>query len=124
MIFDRLDPNDISLLYYTFVDISLLQCRRNLTHTPKHKKYIPHFRVQFGVMSSNINNARQCVKNHGGLTYSGSVTDGETVSVQRRLLPSHSLMELQRRLVSDHLMHQSNNLLMSALWRSFNICSR
>lgn len=51
---------------------------KNLTHIPKHKKYAqihPSFCVQFGVMSSNINNASQCVKNHGGLTYSSSVTD-------------------------------------------------
>lgn len=125
-------PNDISLLYYTFGNISLLQCRKKpdpqtQTHTHKkklHTKIHSSFCVQFGVMSSNINNARQCVKNHGGLTYSSSLTDSETVSVQRRQLPSHSLMEFQRRLVSDHLMHQSNNLLMSVLWRSFNICSR
>lgn len=108
-----------------FILHSQLQRGKNDQHTQTQKIHSlhPSFGVQFGVMSSNINTGSQCVKNHVGLTQSRAVTGSGTETVQRKQLPSRSMTKLQRRLLSHHLMHQSNNLLMSVLWRSFNICS-
>ncbi len=110
------------MFYHSCEDIRLKQCMKYMTHTVKHKKYthyIPHFVSSLG-LCHQILITPVSVK----ITVALSVTGSGTVPVPRRQFPYHSLMEFHRRLLSDHLIHQFNILLMSALWQSFNICFR